>query len=65
MAPAALFHLATFISEPGYLLGTMPSVVVLTVVAASGIPSLARRQLAYMAAAAAQLVILMLPTAPP
>ena len=64
VAPAALFHLATFISEPGYLLGAMPSVVVLTVVAASGIPSLARRQLAYMAAAVAQLVILMLPTAP-
>ena len=39
--PAAVFHLATFISEPGYLLGAMPSVVVLTVVAASGIPTLA------------------------
>jgi hypothetical protein len=43
----------------------MPSVVALTVVAASGIPNFARRRLAFMMVAVAQLVILMLPTAPP
>jgi hypothetical protein len=65
LAPAALFYLATFSSEPGYFLGAMPSVVALTVIAASGISSLARRRLAYTLGAIAQLVILMLPTAPP
>ncbi len=65
VAPTALFYLATFISEPGYLLGAMPSVVALTVVAASGIPNFARRRLAFMMVAVAQLVILMLPSAPP
>jgi hypothetical protein len=65
VAPAGLFYLATFSSEPGYFLGAMPSVVTLTVLAASGIPSFTRRRLAYTLAAVAQLFILMLPTAPP
>ena len=65
IAPAALFYLMTFSSEPGYLLGLLPAVVVLTVVGASGIPAFARRRLAYTLAAVAQLAILMLPAAPP
>jgi len=65
IAPAALFYLVTFSSEPGYLLGLLPAVVVLTVVGASGIPAFARRRLAYTLAAVAQLAILMLPAAPP
>jgi hypothetical protein len=65
IAPAALFYLVTFSSEPGYFLGLMPAVVVLTVVGASGIPAFGRRRLAYTLAAVAQLGILMLPAAPP
>ena len=65
VAPAGLFYLMTFSSEPGYFLGAMPSVVTLTVIAASGIPALTRRRLAYTLGAVAQLVILVLPTAPP
>ena len=65
IAPAALFYLVTFSSEPGYFLGLLPAVVVLTVVGASGIPAFGRRRLAYTLAAVAQLAILMLPAAPP
>ena len=65
VAPAGLFYLVTFSSEPGYFLGAMPSVVTLTVIAASGIPALTRRRLAYTLGAVAQPVILVLPTAPP
>jgi hypothetical protein len=65
VAPCALFYLVAFCSEPGYLLGAMPAVVALTAIAASGSSPIARRRLAFILGAVAQLTILMLPTAPP
>jgi hypothetical protein len=62
-APAVLFYLAMFCSEPGYLLGFIPAVIAVTALAPSPDLSQKRRRLALVAAGAAQLVILMLPAA--
>lgn len=63
--PSAIFYLSFFCSEPGYLLGAMPAVVALTAVAPSGARTVARRRLGYALAAVVQIVILLLPSAPP
>jgi hypothetical protein len=63
--PSAVFYLSVFCSEPGYLLGAMPAVVVFTAVSASSVHSVARRRLCYALGALAEIVILALPAAPP
>lgn len=62
-APAVLFYLAMFCSEPGYLLGFVPAVIALTAVTVSPALPAARRRLTWIAAAGTQLLILMLPPA--
>ncbi len=62
-APAVLFYLAMFCSEPGYLLGFVPAIIAVTALAASPKLSHARRRFALIAALATQLGILMLPPA--
>jgi hypothetical protein len=65
VVPSAIFYLAFFCSEPGYLLGAMPAVVALTAVAASGTLGIARRRVCYGLGAVAEILILMSPTPPP
>ena len=65
VVPSAAFYLSMFCSEPGYLLGAMPPVVVLTAVAASEARSIARRRVCYGLGALMQIGVLMLPSAPP
>lgn len=65
IGPSAVFYLSIFCSEPGYLLGAMPPVVVLTAVAASGTRSVVRRRVSYGLGALMQIGILLLPSAPP
>lgn len=65
LGPSAVFYLSFFCSEPGYLLGVAPCIVVLTSVAASGVPVVTRRRLSYAGAVMIQIVILFAPSAPP
>ncbi len=62
-APAVLFYLAMFCSEPGYLLGFIPAIIAVTALAVSPDLSNVRRRFALAAALATQLGILMLPPA--
>ena len=64
VGPSAVFYLSIFCSEPGYLLGAMPSVVLLTAVAASGIQGSTRRRVGYGLGGLVQIAILTLPSAP-
>jgi hypothetical protein len=64
LVPSAVFYLAFFCSEPGYLLGAMPPVVALTAVAASGVQAPIRRRVCFGLGAMTEIAILMLPAAP-
>ena len=62
-APSVAFYLSMFCSEPGYLLGFIPSVIAATALAVTPELPKATRRLTLALASLTQLVILMLPAA--
>jgi hypothetical protein len=62
-APSVVFYLSMFCSEPGYLLGFIPSVIVATALAVTPELPIKTRRLTLALASLTQLVILMLPAA--
>jgi hypothetical protein len=62
-APSVVFYLSMFCSEPGYLLGFVPSVIAATALAVTPELPVKTRRLTLALAGVTQLVVLMLPAA--